>query len=218
MRKSRIYPCSIGVIFVCMFFLFVPASTTAEQIGGRTSGTKSSSESKPGEEYQEVQREQRKLPVNPEEEAKAYEGGQLAGYDPATALTKDEVFRCFKLTKSDIMRQYGSDYIIIRTGVEGLMRGYFYRRLGVCFTFHDNGTLLFVDCSRGFEIDGARAGMSLDQIQSILGDSSIKVVYLEGEIKVHILEYAQGDLFCIFQSRQYKHDDRTSLLRVIRKL
>lgn len=133
-------------------------------------------------------------------------------------FSQAQLIYCLKMTKDEFFKEYKqkTEVVLIRLAEQGIREGYFFKDLGVCVSFEDDGRILWVDCRDGFELNGARAGMSLGKIKTILGEAPVRTEELAGGRKVYVLEYTFADYVAQFISYDRDGtDDGTSFLRVL---
>jgi hypothetical protein len=132
-------------------------------------------------------------------------------------LAKEELAGLVSMTKGEILKKYGYDYEVVRTGAEGLRQGYFYRWLGVCIMFDADGNAAYVDCCKGVGINGATVGTRMDEVRARVGDVPVVVGKWEAGFTIHTLQYPIGEGVVMFISFWPERNDKVSRVSVARK-
>lgn len=133
-----------------------------------------------------------------------------------TAISKEELFDCLNLTRDKIFLKYGQDYEIVRAGAEGVLKGYYYEKLGILFIFEEDGKVGWIDCrGNNISIDGAKAGMNFSQIKEFLGEAPIKKGMLEAYYPIYLLRYTFNNVQITFSSSNPEGDDSWLSIRRI---
>ena len=101
-----------------------------------------------------------------------------------------EITNYFSYKKEDIIKKLGTNFEKVDTGPEGTMEGYYYKGLGITFTFDEDGSIFWIDCDNTIDINGAKGGMNFKQIEEYLGKGRIEDGWEETpEHKVWRLNY-----------------------------
>lgn len=89
-------------------------------------------------------------------------------------LNYEEVYQCIGMSKVEIEKNLGEDYVTSYNGPEGTFETYLYEDLGLEFAFDypcDEVCMIYCDETACFK--GVRAGMSFDEIMDKLGKREI---------------------------------------------
>lgn len=133
-----------------------------------------------------------------------------------SAYNGNGIFKYFDLPKDKLLKNLGSNFIIVYTGAEGSYEGYEYSKRGIIIVFEDDGSVGFIQCDNKVEFNGARAGMNFKQVQDKLGKTKIKDTWYETqENKAYEIEYLYGDL--ILQFISFEKDGKDSRVTIYRK-
>lgn len=129
--------------------------------------------------------------------------------DSSTDIIDYNILNYVNLTRNEIEKKLGRDYKVVGAGAEGSYDGYYYKKLGATIIYDDNGEKVdSIFCDNNVEIGGARAGMSLSQIQEILGKVAIRETWWEvPENKAYELEYTINDCRVTFLSHSSDGSD-----------
>lgn len=133
-------------------------------------------------------------------------------------LSQKQVMHCANLTREEVLATYGRAYEIVPTGSEGEQKGYYYKGIGVTFVFlsdKSNEKVLRIECDNSISINGAKAGMTFEQIQEKLGEASIVQDTIEVYYDIYILGYLIDNCRVVFSS--FKADGKNSRLMIIEK-
>lgn len=116
-------------------------------------------------------------------------------------------------TREEAVSMLGDGYTIIATGGEGWCEGYYYADKGLTLSFYpedmeadpqygiyeqDLNRVLDVWCDEKVDINGARVGMTLDQLISALGEP-VQVVYANEYYPVDVVFFQIEDLSVSFR-------------------
>jgi len=125
-----------------------------------------------------------------------------------------DLFSYISLTKDEVIKKLGKKYKIESTGAEGLVEGFYYPDLGITFAFeNEDNKVSRIDCNEKVEINGAKSGMNLKQIQQKLGTAKILESYIETpDNKCYDLRYIINNTSIEFTSMQ--KDGSDSFLRL----
>lgn len=127
----------------------------------------------------------------------------------------NDVIQYLNMSKKIIFEKLGTNYKIVETGAEGVITGYYYKGLGITFTFSDTGSVSWIECNEKVDINGTKAGMNFEQIQRILGKTTIVESWVETpENKAYIIRYKISSAIVFFTS--YNKDGRNSSVHVVR--
>lgn len=117
---------------------------------------------------------------------------ELTVIEPQTPIMK-ELQRYVLMPQSQVFKELGEDYELTDTGAEGVLTGYYYKPIGLTFTFEETGESMFIDCDETVDINGARAGMSIVQVAGILGKVPVKKTWIEiPEFDAYYVTYMIG--------------------------
>lgn len=131
------------------------------------------------------------------------------------------IFDVLNLKKVEAIDQLGDDYYIDGIGAEGLMHGYYYDNKGIALAFvpdydlyyeEDPDTIQWIQCDNKIDINGARFGMTFNEIQAILGDTEVIDFDVEYMI-IYSIEYQIGELTIYFVTYDNPNDE-TSEVRI----
>lgn len=133
------------------------------------------------------------------------------------AALNNEVFGYFKLTKAELIKKLGSNYVILPTGAEGSYEGYYFSDKGVNIVFDSKDNVDFIHCDDKIVFSGAKAGMNFEQIQKKLGKTKIIETWYETESnEAYKIEYPYGDDL-ILQFISFENDGTDSMVTIYRK-
>lgn len=118
------------------------------------------------------------------------------------------------LTKSEILNKLGKSYEIVPAGAEGLEEGYYYKALGLTFTFDESSNNVSeILCEDTVSINGAKAGMNFKQIQEKLGKTQVKDTWVEvPENKAYEIVYSIDN--CMVKFLSFSKDGSKSVLHI----
>jgi len=125
-----------------------------------------------------------------------------------------DIERYLLMTKSQLIEELGNGYEEVDAGAEGTEIVYYYKELGLTFSFSDDNEVVNVDCDKTVNINGARAGMNFSQIQAVLGKQKIRKHTVqtfeseEGEVYYEMC-YSIGNCLVFFQSFSKDGSDST---------
>lgn len=130
------------------------------------------------------------------------------------AISYSDIEKYLFMTKDKMLQELGKQYEIVETGAEGVNTGYFYKMLGITITFNDNEEVAWIDCNDNVNIKGAKAGMNFNEIQEILGKTSIKESWVDTpENKSFEISYQINKGIVFFRS--YYEDGREAEVFII---
>ncbi len=129
-----------------------------------------------------------------------------------------DIERYLLMTKSQLIEELGDGYEEIETGAEGLIIAYYYKELGLTFSFSDDNEVVNVDCDKTVNINGARARMNFSQIQAVLGKRKIERYTVqtfesEEEEVYYEISYSIGN--CLVYFRSFSEDGSDSEVFVV---
>lgn len=129
-------------------------------------------------------------------------------------ISYKDIEKYLYMTKDETLQELGKQYEIVETGAEGVNTGYFYKMLGITITFNDNEEVAWIDCNDKVSINGAKAGMNFNQIQEILGKTSIKESWVDTpENKSYEISFQMNKGIVFFRS--YYEDGRESEVFIV---
>lgn len=102
-------------------------------------------------------------------------------------LSEDAIIELLELTKDSIFERLGEEYEVVPAGPEGARDGYFYSKYGITIVFKTKNSDLvdFVNCDKSVSIKGLNAGMTLSEIQKVLGTDIVETWYETPENKIY---------------------------------
>ena len=158
---------------------------------------------------QEVQKEQPKLSLKTNSNKM-----EETSLQPKTETLKD-IIKYLYLSKDELLKELGNNYEIVDTGAEGVLKGYYYKDLGITITFSDeNKSVFWIDCDEKVDINGARAGMNFAEIQAILGKAAIEETWEETPTnKAYAIMYTIGKCNVTFKS--FQKDGSNSMVSIM---
>ena len=130
-----------------------------------------------------------------------------------SSFNKNEIGSLFGLTKEQLISRLGTEYTIsdIESEYNLIEGGYLFENIGLAFCFNENGKVDYIQALENFDINGAKLGMTLDQIKSLLNDLEVEEKALM--YPSHLARYYSGDVQYAFSF--YTHANETICANII---
>lgn len=111
-----------------------------------------------------------------------------------------DMAECFTMPMSEVIKKYGDDYQVVKTGIEGTEVGYQYENGLVFVVTDDQKSVSRIDCSDSIMIRGVHERMEFDEIMQELGQSKVQYTDWAEDHKYYSLHYTIDGIQLSFRS------------------